>query len=76
MSDIFEDQEERFDNIKKSAEELGGSENTDVQRKQLVPKKNCKICYGRGTVTYGFPGNDGNENVTLVYCRCVREVSV
>ena len=74
-NDIFENQEEVFDNIRESAKALGAEVRTDqTQMTRLVAKKKCKWCYGKGTLTYSFPGNDGNESVTLVYCKCVKQV--
>ena len=73
-SDIFENQDERFDNIKKSAEHLGGTVKTNNNPVMVVNKK-CGLCYGKGTLKYCFPGNDGNKQNTLVYCKCVKRTS-
>ena len=75
MNDIFENQTEVVENIRESAKELGAD--IDAARSQapsMVAKKNCKLCWGKGWVTRGFPGNKGDTDEFNVFCRCVRQV--
>ena len=69
--DIFENQSEVMENILDSAENIGAK--VDRSKKPiLVPKRNCKFCYGRGEVNHSFPGNDGFDFVQKIRCSCVK----
>lgn len=74
MNDIFSNQDEVIGNIEESARELGANITPKSQAAGPLakPKRNCKLCYGRGYVVMSFPGNDGNEDIYKTYCRCVK----
>jgi len=81
MSNIFENESEVVDNIMKSAKELGadlGTRGTKEERStheatpNIKAKSNCKLCWGKGWMRYSFPGNKGDEQETLFYCKCVK----
>jgi hypothetical protein len=72
MNGIFENQSEVIDNIKESAKQLGIDLGGIPEQTELVVKKNCKKCWGKGWLTYNFPGNNGDEEVFNFYCICVK----
>jgi hypothetical protein len=69
--DIFENQQEVFNNIKDSAKNLGIKEEVVKEiRKEIrgFAKKSCKKCYGRGGFNHIAP--DGKQGT--LRCTCVR----
>jgi len=73
MNDIFENQSEVMDNIRESAKELGADlGERPANQPQPIPKKNCKLCWGKGWLAHSFPGNRGDKEVFNFYCRCVK----
>lgn len=72
MNDIFSNQNEVMDNIRESAKELGADIDEGTKQPEPIPKRNCKLCWGKGWVVHSFPGNRGDTEVFNFYCKCVK----
>lgn len=83
---IFTNEKDVVENLRDSAQNLGINPD-DVKpvtekKKVLVAKKNCKHCYGIGTLVF-VPlrkntsiSEQTEKNKRLVYCKCVKEILV
>jgi hypothetical protein len=77
--DIFENQSEVVDNIKKSAENLGVDVKVEAEKKKVpAAKKNCRLCWGQGLLTYCPPPRDRKDvpEKTTIACKCVRLIDI
>lgn len=73
---IFENEKAVIDNARGSAEKLGFDVPKLKKQKVMVAHRKCKKCYGKGVITWSFPGNDGNDSVMHNYCSCVSEKEI
>ena len=48
----------------------------DKPKFKFVPKKNCKMCYGRGSVVRTLPMGNKRFKGKLFRCGCVKKVEV